>query len=136
MTMVPPEASACMLWGGIHRGIDNNVQSLRYYHYHLIFSANLRPHSQSLDLVRAMGRVKHQDPSLLTPDLWAKVFAYLEDRPGTIRSAVRSGDAWQDRKQQRKQTAVHQLKLVCKQFNDNHASHLGLCADIISRSWV
>ena len=31
--MVPPEASACMLWGGIHRGtigtVDNNVQSLR-----------------------------------------------------------------------------------------------------------
>ena len=33
--MVPPEASACMLWGGIHRGtigIDNNVQSLHLPH--------------------------------------------------------------------------------------------------------
>lgn len=38
-----------------------------------------------------MGRVKHEDPSRLTPELWAKVFAYLENRPGTIRPVDRWG---------------------------------------------
>ena len=52
--MVPPEASACMLWGGIHRGtigIDNNVQSLQGYKgYKGVLSLLYRPHIGCLDV--------------------------------------------------------------------------------------
>ena len=58
----------------------------------------------------------------LTPELWAKVFALVEERPDTLGSWDDSIDtlAWQN------QQEVHQLKLVCKQFKKIYASHAGL----------
>ena len=50
----------------------------------------------------------------LTPELWAKVFPHLEEVPESIGPG---DDTVQN------QPEVHQLKLVCKQFRDIHASH-------------
>ncbi|KAL3152695.1 hypothetical protein ABBQ38_012288 [Trebouxia sp. C0009 RCD-2024] len=63
-----------------------------------------------------MGRVEQQN-SHLTPELWANVFAFLEDRPGSIQPATT---------QSRQQKEVHRPKLVCKQFREIYESHSGL----------
>ena len=47
----------------------------------------------------------------LTPELWAKVFAHLQELPDTI-------SPFDDPDQKQNQAEVHQLKLVCKHFRD------------------
>ena len=61
-----------------------------------------------------MGRTRQRKtaPSL-TPELWATVFAHLEQRPAYITLYDAS----------RRQAEVHQLKLVCKQFRSILESH-------------
>ena len=58
----------------------------------------------------------------LTPELWAEVFAHLEERPSTPAT-------YDDVEEKQSQKEVHQLdklKLVCKDFRRIHASHAGL----------
>ena len=66
---------------------------------------------------RAMDHLQQSKSLNLTPELWAKVFAYLEDRPGPIRPITT---------QWRQQSEVHRLKLVCKQFREIYSSHPGI----------
>ena len=65
-----------------------------------------------------MGVVKQQRTPALTPELWTKIFAHLEELPDFL--------DWDDEEQEPNQAKVHQLKLVCKQFRDVDASHSGL----------
>ena len=62
----------------------------------------------------AMSFVEQTFAPALTPELWAKVFAYVEEVAETIGPL---DDIVEN------QTAVQQLKLVCKQYRDIHASH-------------
>ena len=62
----------------------------------------------------AMSDAEQPDAPALTPELWAKVFALVEEVPTIARIAP---------DHRRNQAEVHQLKLVCKQFKDLHASH-------------
>ena len=52
----------------------------------------------------------------LTPELWAKVFSYLEQRPDRLTVDV-------GLRHKQNQAEVHQLKLVCKQFKSIFESH-------------
>lgn len=63
---------------------------------------------------RAMDPLQHSHSLQLGRELWAKVFAYLEDRPGPIRPVTAQ---WQQ------QSEVHRPKLVCKQFRETYSSH-------------
>ncbi|KAL3151098.1 hypothetical protein ABBQ38_012966 [Trebouxia sp. C0009 RCD-2024] len=60
-----------------------------------------------------MAHIEVQDAPSLTPELWASVFAHLQD---LLENAVVGSP-------ERKQAEVHRLKLVCKQFRDAFASH-------------
>lgn len=75
-------------------------------------------HTQEHVIARAMDHAEPDAPSL-SSELWAKVFAHLEETPRNIRS-------WADKDERQHQAGVHQLKLVCKQFHEIYASHKGL----------
>lgn len=66
-----------------------------------------------------MTRTRRRNGPSLTPELWAKVFAHLQEPP-------KYEGSWDDQIQKQHQAAVHQLKLVCKQFRNVYASHTGL----------
>lgn len=66
-----------------------------------------------------MSRTKPRNGPSLTPELWAKVFAHLQELP----KYASFGD---DQVQKQHQAGIHQLKLVCKQFKNIYASHTGL----------
>jgi len=58
-----------------------------------------------------MSRTVSPAALLLNPELWTEIFARLEDRQfGTW--------IWNDEKARQQQRELHELKLVCKQFND------------------
>ena len=56
-------------------------------------------------------------PPALTPEIWAKIFAYLEDE----HTAFRSYNEIQSRQEVQQRL---QLRMVCKQFNDVYAVHM------------
>lgn len=72
-----------------------------------------------LSLSLSVSRRAQQNAITLTPELWAEVFAHLEERSSTL-------TLYDDVKQKQSQKEVHQIKLVCKQFRLIHASHPGL----------
>lgn len=69
-----------------------------------------------------MDHLKQQNVLSLTPELWAKVFGLMEDKPEVIGHWDDTLEtlAWQN------QMELHQLKLVCKQFRQVYASHARL----------
>lgn len=69
-----------------------------------------------------MSDIKQPSSVSLSPDLWAKVFAHLQDGAETLGDTFPANGAelWE---QKQKQAELHQLKLVCKQFKGIHASH-------------
>lgn len=72
-----------------------------------------------------MARVEQRQEFSLTPELWAQVFALVEERSDTIEDM----GGWTQtthRLARQEQAQVHQLKLVCKQFRDIYATHSGL----------
>ena len=86
-----------------------------------------RPHGLLLLTVTysAMGFEQRHAPSL-TPELWAKVFAFLSSRPGQVRVC----DSNDNLALKQNQLEVHQLKLVCKLFKDLFASYPGLVQQV------
>ena len=82
--------------------------------------------------VAAMDQPEHRPSASLTPELWAKVFAYVEPRPW-VTGPVEDSTA---QLLQRVQTEVHQLKLVCKQFREVYARHSGLVQALYLRNDV
>ena len=74
-----------------------------------------------------MGLVKPQNALSLTPELWAKVFSYLEDTPQTVTIHETTDlETNTDLGHRQNQKEVHQIKLVCKEFREVHASHPGV----------
>ena len=63
-----------------------------------------------------MSDIEEPDTVSLSPDLCAKVFAYLDDPAEISRFSDIS-------KRMQSQAEVHQLKLVCKEFRQIHADH-------------
>ncbi|KAL3155098.1 hypothetical protein ABBQ38_011160 [Trebouxia sp. C0009 RCD-2024] len=62
----------------------------------------------------------------LTPELWAKVFSHLEERPQTVTiHDTKQLETQADLGHRQNQKEVHRIKLVCKQFRKVHASHPG-----------
>lgn len=61
----------------------------------------------------------------LSPDLWAKVFAHLDDRAEISRLLDLP-------KRKHNQAEVHQLKLVCKQFKQIRADH----SEVVQRVYL
>ncbi len=58
-----------------------------------------------------MSRTVSPAAPLLNPDVWTEIFVRLENRQfGTW--------SWNDAEVRQQQRELHQLKLVCKQFND------------------
>ena len=72
-----------------------------------------------------MNRTHQQNAPSLTPELWAKVFAHLEQRPDFIHFCIPAHE-------KRNQAKVHQLKLVCKQFRSIFESH----TELVQRLYV
>ncbi|KAL3156276.1 hypothetical protein ABBQ32_012549 [Trebouxia sp. C0010 RCD-2024] len=74
-----------------------------------------------------MGRTRQHMPGApcLTPELWAKVFAHLEESPEVA-------NIWDYELQQQNQAQMHQLKLVCKEFGEVCASH----TELVQRLYV
>lgn len=70
---------------------------------------------RSRDQRGAVSRAQHQNALSLTPELWAEVFARLEERATTLTT-------YDDLEEKQSQTEVHQLKRVCKQFRQIYAS--------------
>lgn len=82
-----------------------------------LLKRSMRHYPLSLSL--SMSRRVQRNAITLTPELWAEVFPHLEERSSTA-------TVYDDLEQKQRQKEVHQLKLVCKQFRQIHASHPGL----------
>lgn len=67
-----------------------------------------------------MTSTEHRNAPFLTPELWAKIFVHLGE------SEVGNLQPYHILDQQQHQREMHQLKLVCKQFNGIFASNFGL----------
>lgn len=68
-----------------------------------------------------MDCIEQSTPSL-GPELWANVFAHMEDRSEDIRS----WDSFGRLDEEKNQTTFHQLKLVCKRFREIFVGYSGL----------
>lgn len=73
----------------------------------------------------AMGFEQQYAPSL-TPELWARVFAFLSPMPGQVRLC----DNDDDLALKQNQLEVLQLKLMCKPFRDIYATYPGLVQQV------
>ena len=74
-----------------------------------------------------MGSSDQRNVPSLTPELWAKVFSHVEERPESI--SMISLDC----EQRQNQMEVHKLKLVCKQFREVYTSHPRLVQRVFLR---
>ena len=71
-----------------------------------------------------MGSTHQRNAPSLPPELWARVFAHLEQRPDRIDAYFASFHS--------DQAKVHRLKLVCKQFRSIYGSH----SDLVQRLYL
>ena len=77
-----------------------------------------KPKELKVSMTLNRGDMDQQNPPFLIPELWAKVFGHLEQRP----DHAYAYNAFQHSNQ----AEVHRLKLVCKQFRSICESHTDL----------
>ena len=71
-----------------------------------------------------MGSTHQRNAPSLPPELWAKAFAHLEQRPDRLDADTASVHSDQEK--------VHRLKLVCKQFRSIYECH----SDLVQRLYL